>query len=66
MPGETKNNNLCKAHSGILARLITVENETEAQGNKIDGMKTRSTVTLTTMVFILIGVVINLIISWPK
>ena len=66
MADPSKNNNLCKAHSGLLARLKSVENETEAQGTKIDGMKTRSTITLTTVVFILIGVVINLILSLPK
>ena len=59
-------NNHSKIHGDLEARVSELEKDKITQWKKIDGMRTRSTATLTAVVFILIGVIINLFISWPK
>jgi len=65
MPPEIINNH-SKIHGDLEARVSELEKDKITQWKKIDGMRTRSIVTLTAVVFILAGVVTNLIISWPK
>ena len=66
MTKEDCNNNICRDHSGIQTRVAALETETKRQWNILDSLKNRSIAILTGIVMILFGVVINLIISWPK
>jgi len=66
MINEDCNNNICRDHSGIQTRVTILETETKRQWNILDSLRNRSIAILTGIVMILFGVVINLIISWPK
>ena len=58
--------NWCKHHTGIKARLEEVEDQTDKQWKILDTLRNKATATLTGVVLILLGLVANLIVMWPK
>jgi len=56
----------CKHHSGIKARLEEVEDQTDKQWRILDTLRNKATATLTGVVLILLALVANLIVKWPK
>ncbi len=56
----------CKHHSGIKARLEEVEDQTDKQWRILDTLRNKATATLTGVVLILLALLANLIVKWPK
>jgi len=54
-------NNICKEHSGCMARLDNIEKDDVAQWKEINTMKKWLLATLTTSVFSLLGIIVLLI-----
>jgi len=56
----------CKYHSGIKARLEEVEDQTGKQWTVLDTLRSKATATLTGVILILLGLIANLVVQWPK